>query len=192
MDRRYDILVIGSGIAGLFYALRAAETDPKARIAIITKKRAEDTNTNRAQGGIAAVMSGTDSTDAHIADTLRTGCGLCHQPIVERVVRSGPEVIRELVDYGVRFTQRDGQFDLGREGGHSANRVVHADDLTGREIERALLHACRAKKDQITIFRDFIALDLITYTDGDRETCAGAFTFYEKERKFDTFYAPVT
>ena len=192
MDRRYDILVIGSGIAGLFYALRLTEIDPRLRVAIITNKREDDTSTNRAQGGIAAAIAGTDSFEAHVQDTLRTGCGLCHREVVERVVEAGPGIIRELMEYGVRFTKRDGELDLGREGGHSANRVVHADDLTGREIERALLAACHHRGGQIDIFRDHFALDLITYREGNQERCAGAFVFYEKERRFEPFYAPVT
>ncbi len=192
MNRDFDILVIGSGIAGLFYALRVSEQMPKARIALVTKKGETATNTNRAQGGIAAVLSGTDSFDAHISDTLKVGCGLCKKEVVERVVEAGPAVIQELIDYGVRFTKVAGRFDLGREGGHSANRVVHASDLTGKEIERALLSACRAKSDTIQIFRDHIALDLIKTTVGGQSSCVGAFVFSEAGRLFTAIYAPVT
>lgn len=192
MDRRYDYLVIGSGIAGLFYALEVAAKDPNARIAIVTKKGETATNTNRAQGGIAAVLSGTDTFELHIADTLRVGCGLCHRDVVERVVEAGPSAIGELMRYGVEFTRVDGKFDLGREGGHSTNRVAHASDLTGREIERALLAACRAQQDRLHIYRDHVVLDLITYSLGGQEACAGAFVFSEEDRVFDAFYAPVT
>ncbi len=192
MDRDFDILVIGSGIAGLFYALRVSEQMPKARIALVTKKNETATNTNRAQGGIAAVLSGTDSFDAHIADTIKVGCGLCNKDVVERVVGAGPSVIQELMEYGVKFTAVGGQLDLGREGGHSANRVVHASDLTGKEIERALVAACRAKSDTIQIFRDHIALDLIKTTTGGKSTCVGAFIFSEAGRLFTAIYAPVT
>jgi len=192
MDRRYDILVVGTGIAGLFYALKMIEKDDKLKVAVVTKKSERSTSTNRAQGGIAAVLAGTDSFESHIADTLRVGCGLCHQDVVERVVESGPSVIEELMRFGVKFTKVDGEFDLGREGGHSSNRVVHAADLTGREIERALLAACRQHKDQIIMFRDHMVLDLITYNDGGAERCAGAYVFSEAEREFEAFYAPVT
>jgi L-aspartate oxidase len=192
MDRHYDFLVIGSGIAGLFYALQLMEKDPKLKIAIVTKKDESDTNTNRAQGGIAAVFGKTDSFESHLNDTLRVGCGLCHQDVVEKVVENGPAAIEELMEYGVRFTRVDGQFDLGREGGHSTKRVVHASDLTGREVERALIKACRSYKKNIDIFRDHMVLDLITYSSGGQECCAGAFVFCENERDFSSFYAPVT
>ncbi|MEW5993440.1 MAG: L-aspartate oxidase [Candidatus Zixiibacteriota bacterium] len=191
MERRYDFLVIGSGIAGLFYALDVAERNPTARIAIVTKKSETDTSTNRAQGGIAAVLGKTDSFEAHIDDTLRTGCGLCRRDVVEQVVQAGPSVVEELVAYGVKFTRVGGKYDLGREGGHSTSRVVHAGDLTGREIERALVAACYAKADQIEIFRDHIALDLITYPADGHEACAGCYVFTEQDREFDAFYAPV-
>ncbi len=190
--RHYDVLVIGSGIAGLFYARQVAEARPNVRIAVITKKAENDTNTNRAQGGIAAVVAGTDSFSAHVEDTLRTGSGLCHQGVVERVVRSGPAVIEELVHYGVRFTETEGRYDLGREGGHTVNRVLHAADLTGREIERALLRACREKSQNIDIYRHHIAIDLITsIVDGVR-VCSGANVFSDDAHEFVPFIAPVT
>ena len=145
MRRDFDYIVIGSGIAGLFFALKVVEADPKSRIAIVTKKQEKDSSTNRAQGGIAAVLANTDSFEAHVQDTLTAGAGLCHRDVVEAVVQTGPIVIEELIRYGVEFTRGPEGFDLGREGGHSANRVVHASDLTGREIERALIAACRSK-----------------------------------------------
>jgi len=191
VERRYDFLVIGSGVAGLFYALQVVLKDPEVRIAIITKKGETDTNTNRAQGGIAAVLSGTDSFETHIADTLRVGGGLCHQGVVERIVEAGPSVIEELISFGVRFTEIDGRLDLGREGGHSANRVVHAGDLTGREVESAVLRACR-EHASIDIFRNHMVIDLMTYSSDGQQVCAGAFTFSENERLIDAFYAPVT
>ena len=192
MERRYDVLVIGSGIAGLFYALKMSELNPRARMAIVTKKGERDSNTNRAQGGIAAVLKGTDSFESHIKDTLAAGAGLCHRDVVERVIESGPALIEELKAYGVRFTEKDGRYHLGREGGHSESRVVHAKDFTGRELERALLAACRQAKDRIDILRDHLALELITYQDGGRQACGGAFVFSEEGRTFDFFYAPVT
>ncbi|MFH1372856.1 MAG: L-aspartate oxidase [bacterium] len=192
MERRYDFLIVGSGIAGLFFALEAASLNPRAKLAIVTKKGERDTSTNRAQGGIAAVLGKTDSVEAHINDTLKAGDGLCHRDVVEQVVTAGPAAIEELIAYGVRFTQVNGEFDLGREGGHSSNRVIHAADLTGREIERALLSACRAKASCVDIFRDHIVLDLITYPAGEQEACAGAFVYSQAERAIDAFYAPVT
>jgi len=192
MDRRYDFLVVGSGIAGLFYALKLVEQDPKVRVAIITKKAETETSTNRAQGGIAAVLDGTDSVESHIADTIRVGCGLCHTDVVEKVVENGPAAIEELIQYGVNFTKSGDSFDLGREGGHSANRVVHAADLTGKEIERALLDACHALPDNIHLFPNHIVLDLVTYRKAGHEACAGVFVFGETERALGTFYAPVT
>lgn len=191
MERRFDILVIGSGIAGLFYALKVSDLAPKARIAIVTKKGESDTSTNRAQGGIAAVTRGTDSFEAHIQDTLEAGAGLCHQDVVETVVKSAPEIIAELMSYGVRFSREDGTLSVGREGGHSENRVVHAKDMTGREVERALLKACH-QRDTISFFSDHMALDLITGTGGGHRYCAGVFVFSEQDRTFDYFYAPVT
>ena len=190
--RQYDVLVIGSGIAGLFYARQVHEARPNVRIAVVTKKAENDTNTNRAQGGIAAVMAGTDSFDAHINDTLKTGGGLCHVEVVNRVVQYGPAVIEELVNYGVRFTEVEGEYDLGREGGHSANRVLHAADLTGREIERALLRACREMSGNIDIFRNHIAIDLITSVVDGVRVCSGANVFSEDENEFVPFVAPIT
>ena len=192
MERQYDFLVIGTGIAGLFYALEVVARNPKAKIAIVTKKGETDTSTNRAQGGIAAVLGKSDSFEDHINDTLTAGCGLCHTDVVERVVETGPAVIEELVAYGVDFTKAKDHYHLGREGGHTANRVVHAADLTGREIERALVVACHYNQGQIDVFQDHMVLDLITYPSDGREACAGAIVFSEQGRTFEAFYSPVT
>lgn len=191
MEHHYDFLIIGSGIAGLFYSLQVAKLNPDAKIAIVTKKGETDTSTNRAQGGIAAVLAKTDSFKSHFEDTMATGQGLSHRDVVEKIIESGPDVIQELIDYGVRFTKKDNEFDLGREGGHSHNRVVHSADFTGQEIERALLKACRSSSN-IDIYRDHIVLDLITYKSGNDKVCRGAFVFFEKDRSFMSFYAPVT
>jgi len=192
MAKRFDFLIVGSGIAGLFYALKLLEHNNKVKIAIITKKTEKQTSTNRAQGGIAAVLSGTDSMESHIEDTVKTGCGLCHKDIVEKIVEIGPTAIEDLIRYGVKFTKKDGEFDLSREGGHSQKRVVHAADLTGKEIERALLRACRSMSENIQVFRNHIVLDLVTYNQGGDEICAGAYVFSESSRDIDVFYAPVT
>ncbi len=191
MERHYDILVIGSGIAGLFFALKVSEQNPDRSIAIITKKGESDTSTNRAQGGIAAVLAGTDSVEAHVGDTIRVGGGLCKEEVVRQIVQDSPRVIEELVSYGVKFTRQDGAYDLGREGGHSHKRVVHAADFTGREVERALIVACRAAGN-VDFFRDHMALDLMSYEEAGEEYCAGAFVFSERNGTFDAFYAPVT
>ncbi len=192
MERRYDFIVIGSGIAGLFYALQVNRRQPQARIAILTKKGETDTSTNRAQGGIAAVLGGTDSFEAHIEDTLKAGAGLCHRDVVETVVQAAPVAIEELIATGARFSGDSADLHLGREGGHSANRVVHAADMTGREVERALLAACRSKSDRIDIFRDHMVLELLTSSGAGKRSCAGAFVFNEEQRSYEYFLAPVT
>lgn len=191
MERKYDFLVIGSGIAGLFFAQKVASLLPECRVAVITKKSETASNTNYAQGGIATVMAQNDSFDLHIRDTLTAGAGLCKKRVVEKVVRHGPKAIKKLVETGVKFTEKKGIFDLGREGGHSHNRVVHAADLTGREIERALLASCR-NAGNIDIFKDTIVLDLITYVHRGYRRCGGMYTFTQKNREFNAFYAPVT
>ena len=125
-----DFLVLGSGIAGLSFALAAAEAGP---VLIVTKRQPDDTSTAWAQGGIAAVLDPTDTLQAHIDDTLTVGDGLCHRDIVELCVREGPAAVRELVDrFGTRFDRNEsGELDLAREGGHSARRVAHAKDTSG-------------------------------------------------------------
>ncbi len=193
MTHRFDTLVLGTGIAGLSYALKVAQ---QGTVALITKKERAESNTNYAQGGVAAVMSKVDSFDLHVADTLSTGIGLSHRDAVETMVREGPERLRELIRIGVQFTQKNGQLDLAREGGHSTNRIVHAQDLTGREIERALLQAV-AENPNITIFEDHAALELVTEhhaypgrtTDRKALHCWGAYVF--TGRRVDTFLAPV-
>lgn len=192
-----DFLVIGSGIAGLTYALKASRN---GTVAIVTKKNRAESSTNYAQGGIAAVVSSTDSFSSHIADTLACGDGLCHTDIVEMVVESGPRLIEELVSLGVRFTPSnkndDERFDLGREGGHSVNRVVHAQDLTGREIERALLKAASLNPN-IRIYENHVAVDLLTQkklerrkVDGD--CCFGAYVHDQRGGAVRIFSARVT
>ena len=162
-----DFLVIGSGIAGLSYALRVARL---GKVVVVTKKRDIDTATNLAQGGIAAVLSKEDSFELHEQDTLVSGAGLCDLDVVKIVVREGPSRIRDLVNIGVRFVkeERDNeQLSLGREGGHSRRRVAHAYDLTGKEIERALLEKVKATKN-ITFCENHSAVDLLV---GERRDC---------------------
>src|SRR5712692_11527851 len=143
MPFKFDYLVIGGGVAGLSFALGAAE---HGTVAVLTKRARQEGNTQYAQGGIASVLSSDDSFEQHIEDTLTAGAGLCERQAVEVTVREGPERIRELVALGAEFSRRvSGEFDLTREGGHSKRRVVHAGDITGREVERALLRACDEK-----------------------------------------------
>ncbi|MEI7907758.1 MAG: FAD-binding protein, partial [Bacteroidota bacterium] len=191
-----DFLVIGSGIAGLSYALKAAEI---GTVAIVTKKEKAESNTNYAQGGIAAVVSNTDSFDHHIHDTMKAGGYLCHKDVVELVVNEGPERIRELVDVGVQFTMNEQGLDLGKEGGHSHHRIVHAADLTGKEIERALL-AKISSHPNIKIYENHISIDLITehhlfgIEKQARGTihCWGAYVLDVEQNVVKTFLASTT
>ncbi|MBI4347996.1 MAG: L-aspartate oxidase [Elusimicrobia bacterium] len=152
-----DFLILGSGIAGLLAAHKLARL---GTVHVVTKKQAVDSNTNYAQGGIAAVVSRTDSFASHVQDTLTAGAGLCHEDIVRLTVEEGPARIRELIEIGVRFTEHEDKLDLGLEGGHSQRRVLHAGDLTGREIERALIESCRHDKN-VRLFENHVAVDLI-------------------------------
>ncbi len=152
-----DLLVLGSGIGGLYLALRAAQD---VKVTIVTKREDFESNTNYAQGGIAVVLSGTDSFQQHVGDTLVAGAGLCKPEVVREIVRRGPAALNELIELGVRFTREQGRLELGREGGHSQRRIVHAGDLTGREIERALLHAVQTHP-KITMFENHLAIDLL-------------------------------
>ncbi len=166
-----DFLVIGSGIAGLSFALRAAEL---GEVTVITKKEQCDSSTNYAQGGIACVMGGNDEFSLHIEDTLTCGAGLCKKDVVETVVREGPALIQALIDWGVEFTRKSGgdDLDLGREGGHSRRRIVHAKDLTGQEVERALLERVRLN-DRIQIYEHQVAIDLLFAEQSQGRRCVG-------------------
>lgn len=159
MQERFDYVVIGSGIAGLTFALSVADT---GTVAIVTKRERDEAATSYAQGGIAAVIGEADSFESHIEDTLKSGKGLCHENVVRAIVSEGPAHIRRLIDWGVSFTQGEKwPFDLTKEGGHSHRRVLHAGDFTGREIERALLDALR-KHTNVRFFENHIAINLIT------------------------------
>ncbi len=158
---RSRYLVIGSGIAGLQFALLASGS---GTVQVVTKKESRESNTNYAQGGIAAVVSPLDDFELHIRDTLVAGAGLCREDVVRKMVEAGPELVERLVGYGVSFTREDGEqgrkFSLGREGGHSRRRVLHCRDLTGREIETQLVAACRAD-ERIHLHENQIGLDLL-------------------------------
>jgi L-aspartate oxidase len=195
MKIQTDFLVIGSGIAGLSYALKIAEF---GEVIIVTKKQDKESNTNYAQGGIASVIDRTDSFEAHIRDTLTAGAGLCHEKAVKFMVSKGPKVIRELMKIGVEFSKtKKGKLELGREGGHSKNRIVHAHDFTGQEIERALLYNIK-KHPNIKILENHIAIDLITehqtpgrdYSRGVH--CWGIYALDIKRNKVKTILASAT
>ena len=197
MIERFDYLVIGSGVAGLSFALKVAE---HGTVAIVTKKASVDSNTNYAQGGIAAVMSPTDDVEVHIQDTLAAGAGLCNEDIVRIVVTEGPQRVRDLMELGAQFDREEGgDLHLGREGGHSANRIVHAADMTGREVERALLSAVR-RHSNIQLFEFHFVLELLTEHHLGKKTsavwpdlhCFGAYVLDEEARRVDTILAKTT
>ena len=158
-----DILVIGSGIAGLTYALKVAQALPHKQVTILTKTHSDETNTKYAQGGIAGVINfDEDSFAKHIEDTLIAGDGLCNPTVVELVVKEGVERINELIAWGAQFDKDpDGDYKLGKEGGHSQNRILHHKDVTGKEMERALLEAIK-KCSNITLISHCFVLDIIT------------------------------
>lgn len=160
MSKSYDVIVVGSGIAGLSFALKVAEAGQ--RVAIITKKNSAESNTNYAQGGIAAVTSQTDDVEMHVADTLDAGDGLCDEQAVREILKDGAASIEELARRGVAFTQlQDGRVSLGKEGGHSKRRILHVKDITGKAIEQALLHSIASSSNIDTLEHHF-AMDLIT------------------------------
>lgn len=196
-----DFLVIGSGIAGLTYALKMAETYPDKKIVVITKTDNDETNTKYAQGGVAGVWDeANDSFEKHIEDTLIAGDGLCNRHIVEIVVKEGPERIRELIGYGANFDKTaSGEYALGREGGHSEHRILHHKDVTGREMERALLEQVQSIGN-IEIVNHCFVVDLITQhhlgflvTKSTQDiTCYGVYVLNLRTNKIDTILAKIT
>jgi len=162
-DDIFPVVIIGSGIAGLRLALSLAD---HARVRVVTKGRDYESNTNNAQGGIAAVLAADDDLESHVADTLRAGAGLCHEEIVRGMVEAGPRLIDDLVQLGIQFTRENaGGYALGREGGHTHRRVIHAGDFTGRELERCLVRAARSHAS-IQLLEDHFAIDLIKSDEG--------------------------
>lgn len=196
MPDKFDFLVLGSGGAGLSFALRAA---PFGSVGIITKKESAESNTNYAQGGLASVFSEEDHFEDHIKDTLVAGAGLCHEEVVDLVIREGPDIVRELLEWGAHFSQKNGNFDLGREGGHSRNRIVHAADRTGKEIEQALLSAI-SRHPNIKVFEHHFALELITeHHLGKKVTrycantrCFGAYVFDVRSEMVEPVFSKAT
>ena len=154
---RFDCVVLGSGVAGLTFALEASR---HGSVAIFSKRALSESNTAYAQGGIASVLGDDDSFDEHVNDTLVAGAGLCRREAVEVCVREGPDRVRELVSRGAAFTKDDAGFHLTREGGHSKRRIIHAEDLTGREVARALVESLQSSG--IATFEDHLAIDLIS------------------------------
>ncbi len=196
-----DFLVVGSGIAGLSLALRASE---KGSVAVVTKRSLEESSTKYAQGGIASVLSEEDSFDLHIQDTLEAGAGLCHEDAVRVLVENGPQRIKELMEWGAKFTFRENEgemstLDLGREGGHSRRRIVHAADLTGLEVERALIEEV-ASRHNVHIFEYHMAIDFITRgkleedvpLGSPEDTCFGIYALNTEEGTIETFLSPAT
>ena len=189
-----EVLVIGSGIAGLTCALECATYGP---VVIVTKDRLPESSSQYAQGGIASVWSPTDSFESHVEDTLVAGAGLCHRDVVETVVREGPDRVRDLIALGTNFDvrgngdQEDVEYDLGREGGHSHRRILHALDATGHEIIRALSEAVRANP-RITIYENHLAIDLLVTRSGRQTDCWGAYVLDRASRQVHRFTARAT
>ncbi|MCD6461087.1 L-aspartate oxidase [bacterium] len=194
MDYQTDYLVIGSGIAGLMFALKASK---HANITIITKRSIDESNSNYAQGGIATVMSSADSFDEHIKDTITCGGGLCHRDIVEKTIQRGPQAIRDLMNYGVQFTKsasNKDELDLGKEGGHSHRRIIHAGDITGHEVKKVLIDVVK-NNPKINVFEYHIAIDLVTSKKlgfSTRNTVLGAYVLDIKNSKILTIRAKST
>ncbi|MFP6663780.1 MAG: L-aspartate oxidase [Deltaproteobacteria bacterium] len=196
MRRDFDFLVIGSGIAGLSFALCAAE---KGRVAVVTKARLEEGSSSRAQGGIASVWGPDDSFDDHAKDTTGAGAGLCHEDIVDIVVHEGPERVREMIERGTRFDLRPGaetafDVDLSLEGGHSRRRILHAVDATGSEMMRVLIDRV-ARHEAIEVFEQTLAIDLLLsgkYKLPGAERCLGAYVLDVRTQEIHTFAAGAT
>jgi L-aspartate oxidase len=193
--RYTDTLVIGSGLAGLWCALQASQW---GSVTVITKKERAESNTNYAQGGIAAVLDPEDHPDLHARDTLVAGAGLCHPEVVRTVVEEGGPLVRRLIDMGVRFSRaRNGDLELGREGGHSKRRIVHAADRTGAAVEKALLDAV-ATRGNITMLEHYFSVDLILASrmsrgsSQDGEACWGAYVLTPDRRSVIPFQAKAT
>ncbi|HBY54711.1 MAG TPA: L-aspartate oxidase, partial [Marinilabiliales bacterium] len=197
MTRRFDFLVIGSGIAGISFALKASRY---GKVALLSKSTLEETNTAYAQGGIAAVTDNPDSFDKHIEDTLIAGDGHCDLAAVEKVIKEAPEQIKELLSWGIDFDRKEnGNFDLHKEGGHSEFRILHHKDNTGYEIQQALIRRVRAEKN-IEIFENYFAIEILTQHHlGEVVTlhtpnieCYGVYALSQQSNHIHTFLSKVT
>src|SRR4030081_3469850 len=187
--KQYDFVVIGSGIAGLSFALKAAR---HGSVAVITKRKGADTNTAWAQGGIACVTSDEDSFALHVRDTLDAGAGLCDEAVVRTIVTEGPERIQELSELGLHFDEREvsghREFDLGKEGGHSKRGVLQVRDATGKEIEETLLREL-GRQSHVQLLENHMAVDLITAAKlgfATEDRCLGVYVLDEKTGEVDT------
>src|SRR3954462_6675484 len=185
----YDFVVIGSGIAGLSFALKAAR---HGSVAVVTKRRGSDTNTAWAQGGVACVTSDEDSFELHVRDTIDAGAGLCNEEVVRTMVTEGPARIQELIQLGMRFDEREvsghRELDLGREGGHSKRRVLHVQDVTGKEIENVLLREL-GRQSHVELLENHMAVDLITAAKlgfATEDRCLGAYILDENTGTVET------
>lgn len=197
MQIKTDFLVIGSGIAGLSFALKAAQ---KGKVILITKSNQDESNTKYAQGGIAAVWHNEDSIEKHVQDTLIAGAGLCDEKIVRMVVTEGTERVKELIELGAQFDKNQkGEYDLAKEGGHSEHRILHYKDITGYEIERALLNKIN-KHPNITVYDHYYAIDVITQhhlgelvtSQTPGITCYGAYILNTRNGHIDTVLSKIT
>jgi L-aspartate oxidase len=196
-----DVLIIGSGIAGLSFAIKTAKQFPDKKITIITKADDGESNTKYAQGGIAVVLDEiTDSFEKHIDDTLKAGDGLCDRAVVELVVREGPERLKEIIDWGVEFDQDEaGRLSLGREGGHTAKRIIHYKDVTGLQIEKGLLKQVH-NLSNITLLSHHFSIDLITEHQFKRKihrpesgiTCYGAYVMDQHTGRIEKYVSNAT
>jgi L-aspartate oxidase len=193
--REFDFIVIGSGIAGLTFALKAAE---KGSVALVTKRRLADSNTAWAQGGVACVVSEEDSFDLHIQDTLAAGAGLCNEEAVRVVITEGPARIAELMNLGMHFDERQlengvRELDLGKEGGHSKRRVLHFQDFTGFEIERTLV-AQVSGHSSITVLENHMAVDFLTTGKlgyAMQDCCVGVYVLDEESGEVETLRSDI-
>ncbi|MES2614955.1 MAG: FAD-dependent oxidoreductase, partial [Bdellovibrionota bacterium] len=194
----FDFLIIGGGIAGATLALKLSTL---GKVALLCKESMFDSNTNWAQGGIASVLSEKDSYESHVQDTLVAGAGLCHSQVVKKVVEAGPRAIRELIELGVSFTPSDSsanidcEYHLTREGGHSARRIIHADDMTGQALQKALAAKIAANKN-VTLLEYHSAIDLIVTDkvtpDFSRNRALGAYVLDEKNNSIFALLAHAT
>ncbi|MBU0731759.1 L-aspartate oxidase [Patescibacteria group bacterium] len=184
MKYKTDFLVIGSGIAGLNFALKAAK---HGKVAVVTKKELMESNSNYAQGGIAAVLDPVDNFKSHVEDTYNAGGKIGDKKAIEIMIKEAPQKIDELIDLGVGFNRIQGKLDLAQEGGHSRRRIVHAKDATGREIERALVFNIRHNSN-IEVFEANIVVDLIV----KNGKCLGAYALDTDEKKINSFFAKAT
>ncbi|HBH49677.1 MAG TPA: L-aspartate oxidase [Bacteroidales bacterium] len=197
MRRYYDFLVIGSGLAGLSFALKVAKN---GKVAVVSKTKLAETNTSYAQGGIAAVTYAPDKVEKHVQDTLIAGAGLCDEKIVRMVAKEGPGQIEELINWGTEFDrEEDGRFDLAKEGGHSEHRILHHKDSTGAEIQRALFEQVQKHAD-IDVFENYFAVDIITQHHTGRLVkrrhddieCYGAYCLDIASGRVETFHSKIT